>query len=257
MTGFSRLEDRVEKRFNLQSANWISYVLDRRNQIPDIADPNLVRDTLIVFLGNLIDGMYFHDQIECEDHRKSGSHERHGPGKAAPPIRRYRHGSTRYLFKKGVDRGSHPIRVPGIPSRRPAADIENIPVEIVPYHQGRPASHPSPERSSPEGIRHHGRISPLPLRSVEIHPLAGNTALAQKRRTPVFPPSRGKNRGCHPTGYSPGWMTSRTTPGHHHDASLPGRFPFLQDPCGFPPDVAALERHPYRMQAIRSRGSSE
>jgi len=49
----------VEKRFNLQSANWICYVLDRRNQIPDIADPNLVRDTLIVFLGNLIDGLYF------------------------------------------------------------------------------------------------------------------------------------------------------------------------------------------------------
>lgn len=49
----------MEKRFNLQSANWISYVLDRRNQIPDIAAPNLVRDTLIVFLGNLIDGLYF------------------------------------------------------------------------------------------------------------------------------------------------------------------------------------------------------
>ena len=59
ITGFSRLEDRLEKRFNLQSANWISYVLDRRNQIPDIAAPNLVRDTLIVFLGNLIDGLYF------------------------------------------------------------------------------------------------------------------------------------------------------------------------------------------------------
>jgi UDP-2,3-diacylglucosamine pyrophosphatase LpxH len=58
-TGFSRLEERLEKRFNLQSANWISYVLDRRNQIPDIAAPNLVRDTLIVFLGNLIDGLYF------------------------------------------------------------------------------------------------------------------------------------------------------------------------------------------------------
>jgi hypothetical protein len=52
----------VEERFNLQSANWISYVLDRRNQIPDIADPNLVRDTLLVFLGNLIDGMYFHEK---------------------------------------------------------------------------------------------------------------------------------------------------------------------------------------------------
>ena len=52
----------MEKRFDLQSANWISYVLDRRNQIPDIADPNLVRDTLLVFLGNLIDGMYFHEK---------------------------------------------------------------------------------------------------------------------------------------------------------------------------------------------------
>lgn len=50
----------MEERFNLQSANWISYVLDRRNQIPDIADSNLVRDTLVVFLGNLIDGLYFH-----------------------------------------------------------------------------------------------------------------------------------------------------------------------------------------------------
>ena len=50
----------MEKRFNLQSANWISYVLDRRNRIPDIADPNLVKDALIVFLGNLIDGLYFH-----------------------------------------------------------------------------------------------------------------------------------------------------------------------------------------------------
>ena len=49
------------ERFNLQSANWISYVLDRRNQIPDIEDPYLVRDTLLVFLGNLIDGMYFHE----------------------------------------------------------------------------------------------------------------------------------------------------------------------------------------------------
>jgi UDP-2,3-diacylglucosamine pyrophosphatase LpxH len=49
----------VEERFNLQSANWISYVLDRRNRIPDIADPNLVRDTLVVFLGNLVDGLYF------------------------------------------------------------------------------------------------------------------------------------------------------------------------------------------------------
>ncbi len=50
----------MKERFNLQSANWISYVLDPRNQIPDIADPNLVRDTLIVFLGNIIDGLYFH-----------------------------------------------------------------------------------------------------------------------------------------------------------------------------------------------------
>jgi UDP-2,3-diacylglucosamine pyrophosphatase LpxH len=53
-------EAHPEERFNLQSANWISYVLDPRNQIPDIADPNLVRDTLIGFLGNLIDGLYFH-----------------------------------------------------------------------------------------------------------------------------------------------------------------------------------------------------
>lgn len=52
----------MEERFNLQSANWISYVLDRRNQIPDIADPNLVRETLLVFLENIIDGMYFHEQ---------------------------------------------------------------------------------------------------------------------------------------------------------------------------------------------------
>jgi len=51
----------VDERFNLQSASWISYVLDRRNRIPDIADPNLVRDTLLVFLGNLIDGLYFHE----------------------------------------------------------------------------------------------------------------------------------------------------------------------------------------------------
>ncbi|RJP18325.1 MAG: metallophosphoesterase [Deltaproteobacteria bacterium] len=48
----------MEERFNLQSANWISFVLDRRNRVPDIADPNLVRDTLLVFLGNLIDGLY-------------------------------------------------------------------------------------------------------------------------------------------------------------------------------------------------------
>ncbi len=51
----------MDERFNLQSANWISFVLDRRNRIPDIADPNLVRDTLLVFLGNLIDGLYFHE----------------------------------------------------------------------------------------------------------------------------------------------------------------------------------------------------
>lgn len=50
------------ERFDLQSANWICYVLDRRNRIPDIASPNLVRDTLLVFLGNLIDGMYFHEE---------------------------------------------------------------------------------------------------------------------------------------------------------------------------------------------------
>jgi UDP-2,3-diacylglucosamine pyrophosphatase LpxH len=56
----------VEERFNLQSANWISYVLDRRNQIPDIADPNLVRDTLTVFLGNLIDGLYFHGKSNAK-----------------------------------------------------------------------------------------------------------------------------------------------------------------------------------------------
>jgi len=56
----------VEERFNLQSANWISYVLDRRNQIPDIADPNLVRDALIVFLGNMIDGLYFHGRSNAK-----------------------------------------------------------------------------------------------------------------------------------------------------------------------------------------------
>jgi len=60
------LEDSVEERFNLQSASWISYVLDRRNQIPDIADPNLVSDTLIVFLGNLIDGLYFHGESNAK-----------------------------------------------------------------------------------------------------------------------------------------------------------------------------------------------
>jgi 3',5'-cyclic AMP phosphodiesterase CpdA len=53
-------EPHRQERFNLQSANWIAYVLDPRNRIPGIADPNLVRDTLIVFLGNLIDGLYFH-----------------------------------------------------------------------------------------------------------------------------------------------------------------------------------------------------
>ena len=56
----------MEERFNLQSANWISYVLDRRNQIPDIADPNLVRDTLLVFLGNLIGGLYFHGRSNAK-----------------------------------------------------------------------------------------------------------------------------------------------------------------------------------------------
>jgi hypothetical protein len=49
----------VGERFNLQSANWISYVLDHRNQIPDIGDRDLARDTLSVFLGNIIDGLYF------------------------------------------------------------------------------------------------------------------------------------------------------------------------------------------------------
>lgn len=56
----------MEERFNLQSANWISYVLDRRNQIPAIADPNLVRDALVVFLGNLIDGLYFHEKSNAK-----------------------------------------------------------------------------------------------------------------------------------------------------------------------------------------------
>jgi 3',5'-cyclic AMP phosphodiesterase CpdA len=74
-------EARVQERFNLQSANWISYVLDRRNQIPDIADPNLVRDTLIVFLGNLIDGLYFHGKsntkiIEKAVHMRTTVRER-------------------------------------------------------------------------------------------------------------------------------------------------------------------------------------
>ena len=56
----------MEERFNLQSANWISYVLDPRNQVPDISDPNLVRDTLMVFLGNLIDGLYFHGRSNAK-----------------------------------------------------------------------------------------------------------------------------------------------------------------------------------------------
>ena len=59
------MEARLEERFNLQSANWISYVLDPRNQIPDIAVPNLVRDTLAVFLGNMIDGLYFHGKANA------------------------------------------------------------------------------------------------------------------------------------------------------------------------------------------------
>jgi UDP-2,3-diacylglucosamine pyrophosphatase LpxH len=61
----------LEERFNLQSANWISYVLDRRNQIPAIADPNLVRDTLVVFLGNLIDGLYFHEKSNAKNVEKA------------------------------------------------------------------------------------------------------------------------------------------------------------------------------------------
>jgi 3',5'-cyclic AMP phosphodiesterase CpdA len=60
------VETRLEERFNLQSANWISYVLDPRNQIPDIGDPNLVRDTLVVFLGNIIDGLYFHGKSQTK-----------------------------------------------------------------------------------------------------------------------------------------------------------------------------------------------
>ena len=71
LTGVSRLEDRLEKRFNLQSANWISYVLDGRNQIPDIAAPNLVRDTLAVFLGNLIDGLYFDARSNAKNIEKA------------------------------------------------------------------------------------------------------------------------------------------------------------------------------------------
>ena len=56
----------MEEKFNLQSASWISYVLDRRNPIPDIAKTNLVRDTLVVFLGNLIDGLYFHGKSNAK-----------------------------------------------------------------------------------------------------------------------------------------------------------------------------------------------
>ncbi|HEY6072282.1 MAG TPA: metallophosphoesterase, partial [Anaerolineales bacterium] len=56
----------MEERFNLQSANWISYVLDPRDQIPDLGDPNLVRDTLAVFLGNIIDGLYFHGRSQTK-----------------------------------------------------------------------------------------------------------------------------------------------------------------------------------------------
>jgi len=69
-TPFKR-EACVDERFNLQSANWISYVLDRRNQIPDIADPNLVRDTLLFFLGNLIDGLYFHEKSNARPVEKA------------------------------------------------------------------------------------------------------------------------------------------------------------------------------------------
>ena len=80
------LEARVEERFNLQSANWISYVLDPRNQIPDIGDPNLARDTLVAFLGNIIDGLYFHGKsntkiIEKAVHMRNTVRER--------PHRRY------------------------------------------------------------------------------------------------------------------------------------------------------------------------
>ena len=71
----------MEERFNLQSANWISYVLDPRNQIPDLGDPNLVRDTLVVFLGNIIDGLYFHGKsqtniIEKAVHMRTSVRER-------------------------------------------------------------------------------------------------------------------------------------------------------------------------------------
>ncbi|MGB7629797.1 MAG: hypothetical protein WBM29_01800 [Candidatus Deferrimicrobium sp.] len=66
----------MDERFNLQSANWISYVLDRRNRIPDITDPNLVRDTLLVFLGNLIDGLYFHEKSSAKLVSSAGAYYR-------------------------------------------------------------------------------------------------------------------------------------------------------------------------------------
>jgi len=91
----------VEERFNLQSANWISYVLDRRNQIPDIADPNLVRDTLLAFLGNLIDGMYFHERSNSKTIDKAVQMRDAIRARPRRPLRRYCHGSTRYLFEKG------------------------------------------------------------------------------------------------------------------------------------------------------------
>jgi predicted phosphodiesterase len=47
------------ERFNLQSANWISCVLDPDRRIPEIGDPALARDTLSAFLGNIADGLYF------------------------------------------------------------------------------------------------------------------------------------------------------------------------------------------------------
>jgi len=49
----------VGDRFTLQSANWIAYVLDPRNQVPDLGDRDLTKETLSVFLGNIIDGLYF------------------------------------------------------------------------------------------------------------------------------------------------------------------------------------------------------
>ncbi|MGW8285960.1 MAG: metallophosphoesterase family protein [Candidatus Deferrimicrobiaceae bacterium] len=72
----SEPDARAKKRFNLQSANWVSYVLDRRNRIPAIADPNLVRDTLDVFLGNIIDGLYFHGRSNTKIIEKA-VHMRH------------------------------------------------------------------------------------------------------------------------------------------------------------------------------------